>query len=186
MLARQRRIVVLVRADWPGVGRLREALDEQAPGWVAVASARVDGVDGLSASLTRLVDTLRAADRMGRVGWIDDADSLAVERLLLLDDTLLRAIVGRELGPLLGVPRMGAELVETLRVFFEAGENIREAARRMHLASRTVAYRLERIEELLGRPIDGEIRPRLSVALLAYRALEGQPATELPKADLSG
>ena len=43
---------------------------------------------------------------------------------------------------------------------------MRETARRMHLASRTVAYRLERIEEVLGRPIDGEIRPRLSVALL--------------------
>ena len=71
---------------------------------------------------------------------------------------------------------MGEELVETLRVFFEAGENIREAARRMHLASRTVAYRLRRIEELLGRPIDGEIRPRLSVALLAYQALEGPAA----------
>lgn len=178
VVARQRRIVVLVRADWPGVGRMREALDEQSPGWVAVASGQVAGVDGLSASLARLVDTLRAADRMGRVGWIDDADSLAVERLLLLDDTLLRAIVGRELGPLLGVPRMGEELIDTLRVFFEAGENIREAARRMHLASRTVAYRLERIEDLLGRPIDGEIRPRLSVALLAYRALEGQVAAE--------
>jgi DNA-binding PucR family transcriptional regulator len=113
---------------------------------------------------------------MGRAGWIDDPDDLAVERLLLLDDTLLEAIVRRELGPLLDVPRMGEELVETLRVFFEAGENIREAARRMHLASRTVAYRLERIEELLGHPIDGEIRPRLAVALLAYQALEGPPA----------
>jgi DNA-binding PucR family transcriptional regulator len=67
---------------------------------------------------------------------------------------------------------MGTELVETLRVFFETGENIRETGRRLHLASRTVAYRLERIELALGHPIDGEIRPRLSVALMAYRALE--------------
>jgi hypothetical protein len=176
VLARGRRIIVFVRGDWPGIARLREALDELAPGWAAVAGHVVVGVEELSASLGRLVDTLRAADRMGRSGWIDDPDDLAVERLLLLDDSLLRAIVGRELGPVLDVPRMGEELVETLRVFFEAGENIRETSRRMHLASRTVAYRLERIEELLGRPIDGEIRPRLSVALLAYQALAGRAA----------
>jgi DNA-binding PucR family transcriptional regulator len=108
---------------------------------------------------------------MVRVGWIEDADDLAVERLLLLDESLLTTIVRRELGPLLADPRMGAEFVETLRVYFEAGENMREAARRLHLAPRTVAYRLERIEELLGRPIDGESRARLSVALMAYRAL---------------
>jgi hypothetical protein len=173
VFARNGRIGILARADWPGLGRLRAALDELTPGWVAVASGPVEGVDGLSVALAGLVDTLRAADRMARLGWIDDADDLAVERLLILDESLLRAIVSRELGALLGEPRMGGELVETLRVYFEAGENMRETARRMHLATRTVGYRLARIEELLGRPIDGELRPRLSVALLAHRALGG-------------
>jgi hypothetical protein len=176
VLARQRRIVVLARSDWPGVDRLREALDRLAPGWTAVTGPPIEGVDGLSRSLAQLIDTLRAADRMGHLGWVENADDLAVERLLLLDEGLLRAVVRRELGPLLDVPRMGDELVETLRVYFEAGENMRETARRMHLASRTVAYRLERIADVLGRPIDGEIRPRLSVALLAYRAIGGRPA----------
>ena len=36
---------------------------------------------------------------------------------------------------------MGEELVETLQVFFDAGGNRREAARRLHLADRTIAYR---------------------------------------------
>jgi PucR C-terminal helix-turn-helix domain len=173
VFARGGRIGVLARASWPGVARLRAALDELSPGWTAVASPPIDGVEGLSSALAGLVDTLRAADRMARAGWINDADDLAVERLLILDEPLLRAIVGRELGALLREPRMGGELVETLRVYFEAGENMRETARRMHLATRTVGYRLERIEELLGRPIDGDLRPRLSVALLAYRALGG-------------
>ncbi|HET9346158.1 MAG TPA: helix-turn-helix domain-containing protein [Candidatus Limnocylindrales bacterium] len=176
VLARQRRIVVLARADWPGVDRLRAALDKLTPGWTAVTGPPVDGVEGLSRSLSQLIDTLRAADRMGHVGWVESADDLAVERLLLLDEGLLRAVVRRELGALLDVPRMGDELVETLRVFFQSGENMRETARRMHLASRTVAYRLARIEAVLGRPIDGEIRPRLSVALLAYRAIGPRPA----------
>ena len=176
VMGRGRRIVVLARADWPGEIRLRRALDDLAPGWVAVGSDPVDGVDGLSHALMTLIETLRAAERTARVGWIEDADDLAVERLLMLDETLLEVIVGRELGPLLRDPRMGDELVETLRTYFECGENMRETARRMHLAPRTVAYRLERIEEILGRPIDGDIRPRLSVALLAYRALR-QSAT---------
>jgi DNA-binding PucR family transcriptional regulator len=54
---------------------------------------------------------------------------------------------------------------------------MRETARRLHLAPRTVAYRLQRIEELLGRPLDGHLRPRLSVALLAYRALGEVPVS---------
>jgi len=171
VLGRGRRIVILARADWPGGIRLRTALDDLVPGWVAVGSLPIEGVDGLSHALAGLIETLQAADRMVRVGWIEDADDLAVERLLLLDESLLTTIVRRELGALLADPRMGAEFVETLRVYFEAGENMREAARRLHLAPRTVAYRLERIEELLGRPIDGESRARLSVALMAYRAL---------------
>jgi hypothetical protein len=176
VMGRGRRVVVLARADWPGVMRLRRALDDLAPGWVAVGSPPIDGVDGLSHALAGLIETLRAAERTVRAGWIEDANDLAVERLLMLDETLLEVIVDRELGSLLRDPRMGGELVETLRTYFECGENMRETARRMHLAPRTVAYRLERIEEILGRPIDGEIRPRLSVALLAYRAL-GLPAT---------
>jgi hypothetical protein len=177
VIAWRRRILVVARADWPGIPQLRSALEELARGWVAVASRRVDGIDELPASVAHVIDTLRTAGRMSRTGWIDDPDDLAVERLLLLDETLLRAVVERELGALLAVPRMGDELVETLRVYFEAGENMRETARRMHLAARTVAYRLERIEEVLGRPIDGEIRPRLSVALLAYLALGPESGT---------
>ena len=185
VIGRGRRIVVLARADWPGVLRLREALDELTPGWVAVGSATVDGVDGLSSALAGLVETLRAAERVGRPGWIEHADDLAVERLLLLDESLLRQIVDRELGPLIEDPRMGGELVDTLRVYFDAGENMRETARRLHLAPRTVAYRLERIEELLGRPLEGELRSRLSIALLAHRALGGIGSTcEGPTAGL--
>jgi DNA-binding PucR family transcriptional regulator len=72
---------------------------------------------------------------------------------------------------------MGEELIETLDVYFEAGENMRETARRLHLANRTVAYRLERIETLLGGALDGTRRERLVVALMARRLLSGDPAT---------
>ncbi len=64
---------------------------------------------------------------------------------------------------------MGEELVETLQVYFDAGGNRRETARRLHLADRTVAYRLERAEDLFGHGFDGEAGRRLNVALTLRR-----------------
>jgi hypothetical protein len=174
VLARRGRVVVLARGSWPGMARLREGLSVAAgASWTAVVSPAVTRVERLAPALARLLDTLRTAERLGHIGWIEHPDDLAVERLLLADDSLLGTVVERELGPLLADARMGEELVETLQVYFDAGENMRETARRMHLANRTVAYRLERIEALLGRPLDGDARQRLVVALLARRILVG-------------
>jgi len=64
---------------------------------------------------------------------------------------------------------MGADLVETLEVYFESGQNMRETGRRLHLAPRTVAYWLDRVARLIGHPLDGPACRRLSIALFAYR-----------------
>ena len=142
------------------------------PSWIAIAT-RVDGVTGLARSLAELQEGLRVADGIDRRGVIDDLAELGIERLLLSDPDLAAAIVERELGPLLADPRMGDELIETLQVFFDAGENRRETARRLHLADRTIAYRLDRAEHLLGHGFEGEAGRRLNVAL-TLRRLEGR------------
>ena len=141
----------------------------QPQAWVAIGSAAIDGVVSLAETYADLVDATRTAQRLGVRGWIPDPERLAVERLLLADRELADAAVRRELGPLLADERMGPELIETLQAYFDAGENIAEAARRLHLATRTVAYRMERIESLLGYPLDGEAGRRLSTALLIKR-----------------
>ena len=87
----------------------------------------------------------------------------------MLDDELVGSAIDQELGPLLADPRMAAELIETLEVYLGARQNIAEAARRLHLSTRTVAYRLERIETLLGRPLEGDSIARLGAGLLALR-----------------
>ena len=152
--------------------RLQEAVAKVfgsgAPSWIAIAT-RVDGVTGLARSLAELQEGLRVADGIDRRGVIDDLSELGIERLLLSDPDLAAAIVERELGPLLADPRMGDELIETLQVFFDAGENRRETARRLHLADRTIAYRLERAEQLLGHGLEGEAGRRLNVALTLRR-----------------
>ncbi len=152
--------------------RLQEAVAKVfgsgAPSWIAIATP-VDGVTGLARSLAELQEGLRVADGIDRRGVIDDLSELGIERLLLSDPDLAAAIVERELGPLLADPRMGDELIETLQVFFDAGANRRETARRLHLADRTIAYRLERAEQLLGHGFEGEAGRRLNVALTLRR-----------------
>jgi hypothetical protein len=165
-------IVAVMGADQREWQRLQKAvgtvLGASTESWIAIA-VRADGVPAIAGALAELHEGLRVADDIGRRGVIDDLAELGIERLLLSDPELASVIVGRELGALLADPRMGDELVETLQVFFDAGENRRETARRLHLADRTVAYRLERAEDLLGHGLEGEAGRRLNVALTLRR-----------------
>ena len=149
-------VVVLAKASWPAADKLSQHLDELlGPDWVAVAGEPVMGVEGIAATMGRLTLSLRTALRIGRYGWISTPDELALEELVTVDDELLDAAVERELGAVLADGRMGQELIETLEVYLDSGQNMREAGRRLHLAPRTVAYRLERIARLIGHPLDG-------------------------------
>jgi hypothetical protein len=162
-------VVILAKASWPAADKLSKHLDDLlGPDWVAVAGEQVMGVEGIAATMGRLTLSLRTALRIGRYGWISAPDELALEELLTVDDALLDAAVARELGPVLD-GRMGPELIETLEVYLDSGQNMREAGRRLHLAPRTVAYRLERIARLVGHPLDGAELRRLSIAAFAYR-----------------
>jgi PucR C-terminal helix-turn-helix domain len=185
------RICILAREDWAGLTRVPSALDNvlgslaaaarsrkgrkgdppevgQAA-WVAIGSRPIDGVGALAGTYADLVDATRTAQRLGLRGWIPDPEQLALERLLLADQNLAEATVHRELGPLLADERFGGELIETLQAYFDASENVTAAARRLNLATRTVAYRLEKIESLLGHPLDGDNARRLSTALMVLR-----------------
>ena len=179
------RIGVLARDGWAGLARVPSVLDTvlvdpaanttsktrgPAPAaWVAVGSPAIDGVGSLASTYADLVDATRTAQQLGLRGWIPDPDRLALERLLLGDRQLADATVRRELGPVLADERFGEELIETLQAYFDTGENVTAAGRRLNLATRTVTYRLEKVEALLGHPLDDEHRRRLSTALLVYR-----------------
>ena len=156
------RLVVLV----PETRRPLDAARALAPlgdGWIAT-SAVAPGLLGAALSVAR---------RGGHAGSIVPASSLALERAMLAEPDLLRAAVERELGPLLSAPR-GAGLADTIEAYLAERENVRAAARRLGVAPRTVAYRLERIERLLGGRLDASRRARLATALFARRLL-GDP-----------
>ena len=137
--------------------------------WVAVAGRKVQGVEAIAGTMGRLTLSVRTAVRIRRYGWIDGPEELALEELVTVDDDLLGAAVDRELGAILGAGRMGDELIETLEVYFDSGQNMRETGRRLHLAARTIAYRLDRVAGLIGHPLDGPTCRRLTIALFAYR-----------------
>jgi hypothetical protein len=164
------RVLVFAKGEWAGEPRLRQALPAVCgEDYIAVDTGPIEGCEALADALSETDYSASVAASLGRFGWIGEPGHLALETTFLLDDQLVRRAVDQELGALLADPRMGEELIETLEVFLSSRQNIREAARRLHLAPRTVAYRLERIKVLLGHDLDGEIAMRLSAALLALR-----------------
>ena len=164
------RILVFARAEWVGEDRLRKALPTVLDhDWVAIDTGLVDGIEPLADALAEAEYSAGVAANLGRRGWIGNPEMLAMETTFLLDEALVQSAIEQELGPLLADERMGEEFIETLEVYFGSRMNIQETARRLHLASRTVAYRLDRIEKLLGRELEGDPSARIGVALVALR-----------------
>jgi hypothetical protein len=142
--------------------------------WVAITGPEVAHVDQLAESMERLREAVRTAERVGRIGWIASANDVVLETLLSLDEDLRTRAIDAELGPILRDTRSGSTLVETLEVYFAYAHNAHEAARRLHVAPRTIAYRLARVEQLLGHQLDAGTALRVGVALFAYR-LDDKP-----------
>jgi PucR family transcriptional regulator, purine catabolism regulatory protein len=126
-----------------------------------------------------------AAERLGpssgegRVHFYDD---LVLYRLLspLSAGPTLANFVGGELGPLIEHDdRHRSELLRTLDAYLQANGNKIVTAQKLHLQRRSVYYRLERIEQLLGRSLDDpEQRVRLYVALRAHEMLGREPTVQ--------
>src|SRR5262249_20952401 len=103
-------------------------------------------------------------------------DEVKLACLMGADPEAMRAFVSHELGALARRDATSARLRETVRVYLECGANAREAADRLIMHKNTVRYRLARVEELRGRPLDDgrlEFEVALYLAhLLGDRVLE--------------
>jgi hypothetical protein len=167
------RPVLLARANWLGVAALERVLDELAGphGWLAVEASPATSLAAVAGAFGAAFDAILIAERLGLAGR-HSADDLLLERALLADEELLRAAVDLELGPILDEPRNGEELLRTVETYIAARQNLRTAARLLGVGVRTVSYRLVRVEELIGRPLAGEVVLRLSTALFVRRLLD--------------
>jgi hypothetical protein len=137
-----------------------------------VGLAVVDAMAALDVAI-RVGSTVRGGPRPDAV--VLDETAVALELAILADRHRLAAAVEHELGPLLDAPRAGTRLVQTFRAWLDHRQNLQATARALGIAPRTVAYRLERVERLTGRPLDGRAVRRLATAVFAADLLDPGP-----------
>ena len=160
---------------------LESVLDGLAGGPYAGSHAGVSRPASVS-QLPQAQDEAQAAHRLGpssntrRVHFYDD---LVLYRLLspLGTGPTLANFVEGELKPLIEYDEAhNGELLQTLNEYLRSNGNKILTARALQLQRRSVYYRLERIEELLGTSVDDpELRVRLYVALRAREMLMAEP-----------
>jgi sugar diacid utilization regulator len=138
------------------------------------------GVDGFR----RSHELARAAQRLVRAGampsrgngsWLCDHSDLAVLSVLTSDVEQARRFTDAALGALNAADARCAVLRETLRLYLSHDRSRETVARLMFVSRNTVAYRVSKATELLGRPFAEDplnIRLALEVAKLLDSGLD--------------
>lgn len=156
--------------DEDALHALRAAVQDS-PGRIALGSVD-SGLEGFRASH----DHARRACRVARLLRLDArvivyAD-VAVPDLLTRDVDAARQVTRTILGPLASQDEASRRLRETLRVFFEEGQNYARASRRLGFHPNTVAYRVRRAIELTGQ--DGPNSQSLQAAVTMSSLLDDE------------
>lgn len=106
---------------------------------------------------------------------------VALEALSGLDEEDARRFVTEELGDLAAPGRRSGVLRDTLRAYFAASGNAAASSAALGVHVRTIAYRLRKMEDALGYPVNRR-RTELDVALRLHAMLSagGAPAAAAP------
>jgi len=148
--------------------------------WRVAAGRAFPGAYGIPRSYEEAREALALADRLGLDTDVVDGWDLLVYRVLGRDQAAIVDLVRDVLGPLERVRGGPQVLLDTLQVYFDAGEVATETARRLHVSVRTVTYRLARIAELTDHRVSApDQRFALHAAVIGARLLEW-PAKRLP------
>jgi hypothetical protein len=117
----------------------------------------------------------RGAHRIAVATGVDEVhyEDVALECVMLADERAAREFVVAELAPL-DRGRDGGKLRETLCAYFACGFNASAAAAMLKVNDRTVAYRLNTIEEQLGCPVRAR-QAELQAAIRLERVLSEGP-----------
>jgi sugar diacid utilization regulator len=173
--------------------RVRELLDELNAAAVSchpdlritwgVSSARSDPADYLAAFDE--AKTAQAASR--RLGTVSLYDELGIVRLLLgsSDNPDLQGFIREVTQPLLDYDRQSeGALLKTLGTFFDANCSQKDAAERLFVHPKTLAYRLDQIRKLTG--LDLSRHADRMRADLALRLLQVSQASSYLDGDTAG
>lgn len=151
------------------VQALREALHDLA-GHVALGTVD-SGLDGFRTSHDHARRAFRVAQLLRPDAEVTVYADVAVADLLTRDVEAAQQVTRTILGPLASQDEASRRLRETLRVFFEEGQNFARAARRLNYHPNTVAYRVRRAIELTGQ--DGPNSQALQAAVSMSALLDG-------------
>ncbi len=126
-------------------------------------------VQGIPQSFREAQRAVEIGRRLFGEGKIHSFARLGIYRLLFYLDgqSELTAFYQETLGPLLEYDaRHDGTYIKTLESYFHYNGNLSQTARTMHFHRNSLIYRLERIEEILGRSLeDAELRLSLQIAL---------------------
>jgi hypothetical protein len=160
------------------VGELARLLRRLGGQRVGVGRPRA-GPTGVARSYQEAIEALELAGRLGLDDPVVEAASLLVYRVLLRDRAAIAELVDGVLGPLRQARGGAGPLLDTLTAYFQTGGVAAATARRLHLGTRTVTYRLERVRALTGyAATDPAHRFTLEAAVLGARLLDW-PATPI-------
>ncbi len=151
------------------------------PDWIQLAAGRPgSGLSGLRESHFEAQQAALVARLSPRQKFWDyeDAGMLA---LLVADPEGAARFVQVQLAGLLGPDQKLTDIRDTLRHFLMAGSSRLAAAQALHLATNTVAYRVKRAAELLGRSINENQVVTLVALQLAHTFPQLMDAPALPK-----
>lgn len=98
---------------------------------------------------------------------------IEVAALLCADPERARRLAADRLGRLAARDEGTTRLRETVRIYLAHGRSVARTAETLHVHQKTVAYRLARATELLGRPVT-ELTQELESALLIDATLDGR------------
>jgi DNA-binding PucR family transcriptional regulator len=130
------------------------------------------GLEGFRSSHLEARGAQRVAQLMGRsAGSAVHYGAVAIASMVVSDLEQARRFVQRELGPLAEDDDAARRVAGTLRVYLEERSSPVRTARRLGIHQNTVAHRIRRVEEMLGRPVNE--RPlELQVALKLLKVVE--------------
>lgn len=148
----------------PDMALLTRTAAERAEGLRVAVGRPGRGLAGFRESHREALAAQRIAMAGVRRDPVTSFADVEIASLLSSDEAAMRRLVERELTGLLARDASTARLRATALAFLSSGSNARVAAELLGTHKNTVLYRVRRVEELLGRPIE-ERRLQLELAL---------------------
>lgn len=185
-------VVLVARADGGpvavGEALARSVATTGGTATVGIAAGPPDALgSGLSAAYAEAARCAEVLVVLGRTGEVSDPAGLGVARLVLGGGgpEALTDFIEDVLGPVLAWDETrGSALCRTVEAWFAAGGSPSGAATRLHVHPNTVAQRLARVDELLGRGWREPARALDVQLALRVVALRGVAPGDVPPAHI--